>query len=40
MEIELYNAGDEVCFPDGIEVIREVSGEKEFTNPYIARKKD
>ena len=40
MEIELYNAGDKVCFPDGIEVIREVSGDKEFTNPYIARKKD
>ena len=40
MEIELYNSGDPVSFPDGIEVIREVSGEKEFTNPYIARKKD
>ena len=40
MEIELYNSDDQVCFPDGIEVIREVSGEKEFTNPYIARKKN
>ena len=37
MEIELYDAGDEVCFPEGIRVIREVSGEEEFTNPYIAR---
>ena len=42
MEIELYNAGDEVVFPEGIEVIREVSGEEKYTNPYIARirKKD
>lgn len=38
MEIELYSADDKVCFPEGIRVIREVSGEKEFTNPAIARK--
>jgi len=37
MEVELYSAGDEVPFPEGIEVIREVTGEEEFTNPYIAR---
>ena len=37
MDIELYNAADEVVFPEGIEVIREVSGEEQFTNPYIAR---
>ena len=37
MEIELYSAEDEVLFPEGIEVIREVSGEEEYTNPYIAR---
>ena len=36
LEVELYSAGDEVCFPEGIRVIREVTGEKEFTNPYIA----
>ena len=37
MEIELYSADDEVLFPEGIEVIREVSGEKEYSNPDIAR---
>ena len=37
LEVELYSAGDEVIFPEGIRVIREVTGEKEFTNPYIAR---
>ena len=37
MEVELYSADDEVLFPEGIEVIREVTGEEEFTNPYIAR---
>ena len=37
LEVELYSAGDEVRFPEGIEVIREVTGEKEFTNPCIAR---
>ena len=37
MEIELYSADDEVLIPEGIRVIREVSGEKEYTNPYIAR---
>ena len=37
MDVELYSANDEVVFPEGIRVIREVTGEKEFTNPYIAR---
>ena len=37
MEIELYGAGDKVRFPEGIEVIREVSGEAEYTNPALAR---
>ena len=37
MEIELYGTEDEVPFPEGIQVIREVSGEVEFSNPYIAR---
>ena len=37
MEIELYTPEDEVRFPEGIRVIREVSGEVEYTNPYIAK---
>lgn len=37
MEIELYDSDEEVPFPEGIEVIREVTGEEEFTNPAIAR---
>ena len=37
MEIELYSTEDQVQIPEGIRVIREVSGEVEFTNPYIAR---
>jgi CYTH domain-containing protein len=37
MEIELYDRDEKVVFPEGIEVIREVTGEKEFTNPAIAR---
>ena len=37
MDVELYSADDKVVFPEGIDVIREVTGEKEFTNPYIAR---
>ena len=37
LEVELYGADDRVVFPEGIEVIREVTGEKEFTNPEIAR---
>ncbi len=37
MEIELYSRDQEVTLPEGIRVIREVTGEVEYTNPYIAR---
>ena len=37
LAVELYSAGDEVRFPEGTRMIREVTGDKEFTNPYIAR---
>ena len=37
MEIELYSKDQAVVIPSGIQVIREVTDEKEFTNPYIAR---
>ena len=37
MDIELYEGQEEITFPAGIQVIREVTGEKEFTNPEIAR---
>ena len=37
MEIELYKTDQEVKIPEGIEVIREVTGEVEYTNPYIAK---
>ena len=37
MEIELYDRDEQVTFPEGIEVIREVTGEEAFTNPAIAR---
>ena len=37
MEIELYGGEETVRIPDGIEVIREVTSDKEFTNPAIAR---
>ena len=37
MDVELYGVDDKVVFPEGIEVIREVTGEKEYTNPEIAR---
>ena len=37
MEIELYGGEKEVAVPEGIHVIREVTGEPEFTNPAIAR---
>ena len=37
MEIELYDSNEQVTFPEGIEVIREVTGEEAFTNPAIAR---
>ena len=37
MEIELYDGSEQVAFPEGIRVIREVTGEEAFTNPAIAR---
>ena len=37
MEIELYSEDQQVKMPEGIQVIREVTGEEEFNNPYIAR---
>ena len=37
MEVELYEEDQEVRVPEGIRVIREVTGEKEYTNPYIAK---
>ena len=37
METEVYSEGQQVKIPEGIRVIREVTGEEEFTNPYIAR---
>ncbi len=39
MEIELYAEDQQVKIPEGIEVIREVTDEVEYTNPYIARVK-
>ena len=37
MEIELYDKDEQVRFPEGIRVIREVTGEAAFSNPSIAR---
>lgn len=37
MEIELYDGEENVTIPEGIRVIREVTGEIEFTNPYLAK---
>jgi CYTH domain-containing protein len=37
MEVELYGPEDEVPVPEGIQVLREVTGEEEYTNPYLAR---
>ena len=37
MEIETYAKDDRVLPPEGIQVIREVTGEKEYLNPNIAR---
>ncbi len=38
MDIELYGGEEHVALPEGISVIREVTGEKEYTNPAIARR--
>ena len=37
MEIELYDKEEKVTIPSGIRVIREVTGEVEYTNPYLAK---
>ena len=37
MEIELYSGDEEVRFPEGIKVIREVTADVEYTNPHLAR---
>lgn len=37
MEIELYGGEENVTLPEGICVIREVTGEAEYTNPAISR---
>ena len=37
MEIELYSEDQEIIFPDGIEVIREVTGDRAFSNRELAR---
>ena len=37
METDTYDSDQQVAAPERIEVIREVTGEKEFTNPWIAR---
>ena len=36
-EIAVYGGEAAVAFPEGIRVIREVTGEQEYTNPYIAK---
>ena len=38
MELELQSEEQEIRFPPGIEIIREVTSEKAFTNSAIARK--
>lgn len=37
MEIETYARDDRVIIPDGIELIREVTGEEAYSNPFIAK---
>ena len=37
MEIELHSENQEITFPDGIEVIREVTGDPAFSNHELAR---
>ena len=37
MEIELYDGQEQIAMPEGIQVIREVTGEEAYTNPSIAR---
>ena len=37
MEIELYSEDQEIVFPDGIDVIREVTGDPAYSNHELAR---
>ena len=37
MEIELHSEDQEIVFPEGIDVIREVTGEEEYSNHALAR---
>ncbi len=37
MEIELTDENEEVFFPDFVRIIREVTGEKEYNNSYLAK---
>ena len=37
MEIETYARDDRVIMPDGIELIREVTGEEAYSNPFISK---
>ena len=38
MEIELQDPNEALAFPDFIKIIREVSGDKEYTNASLARR--
>lgn len=38
MELELEGEGQEICFPQDIEIIREISSDKRYTNASLARK--
>ena len=37
MEIELRSEDQEIIFPDGIDVIREVTGDPAYSNHELAR---
>lgn len=39
LEIELEDENQKVCLPDFVQVLREVTGEKEYSNKYLARRK-
>ena len=37
MEIELHDENQEIVFPEGIDVIREVTGDPAYSNHELAR---
>ena len=37
MEIELYSEDQEIVFPDGIDILREVTGDPAYSNHELAR---